>query len=74
MTTPLDIIISRTLTVPPATAMFAYRDNVADVDTGGEYAFAAPTVYLALTDSDGKTLPTLPVGTTLMSVGRNPFN
>ena len=35
MTTPLDIIISRTLTVPPATAMFAYRDNVADVDTGG---------------------------------------
>ena len=46
MTTPLDIIISRTLTVPPATAMFAYRDNVADVDTGGEYAFAAPTVYV----------------------------
>lgn len=77
MTTPLDIIISRTLTVPPATAMLAYRTAVnaaADVDAAGEYSTATNVVYLALMDSDDKLLPNLPVGSVLTMTTRTAFN
>ena len=73
----LDIVIRQTRVIPPATLTFRYADAVAadtDVDTAGEYKTGTAVIDVALVDSDGTAMLTLPVGTVLTFSGRNPLN
>ncbi len=77
MTTPLDIIVKMHDVTPPATLTFRYAAGVAapaDVDIPGEYSTGTDVVYVALMDSDGTPMPTMPLGTVLTFTTRTPFN